>query len=407
MHYDKKIAFALGILLVGVVGALFFRRESAEVTPQLADAGALAERIRDKPIRPYELPQTRSAVVQARSSSSAKPPRKQRAGRSLPPDSFDGAFPQDLRITQRQSVPQDSRSSGKNGSSRLGPPEPLSPQDHRSGLRIARMPPPDRNAGWKPQKKTTTVSARKKSTGKTAAQTVSRRNEVAEEIRYRVQAGDTLWGLALHFLGSSRRYREIFEANRNLLRDPDDLRPGMVLRIPRHSRQTSKDGQQKSKDILQKSTQQVSAPRRGPSGRPPLLPTPLSRAENKTSLANDSQHPNGTHRRDAAKKGEQDRHDERDDRNGVSRPQNGSSEETDRTKRPDKSFFRPAKHAPFVPGQRTASSRQYVIRRGDTLERISLRFYGHRRAVAAILAANRDRIVHPQRLRPGTTIVLP
>lgn len=50
---------------------------------------------------------------------------------------------------------------------------------------------------------------------------------------HRVRRGDTLTKIALHYLGDSSRYREIFEANRDQLRTPNDrLKIGMALRIP-------------------------------------------------------------------------------------------------------------------------------------------------------------------------------
>jgi nucleoid-associated protein YgaU len=53
---------------------------------------------------------------------------------------------------------------------------------------------------------------------------------------HRVRRGDTLTKLALHYLGDSSRYREIYNANRDQLRSPDDrLKIGMTLRIPRNT----------------------------------------------------------------------------------------------------------------------------------------------------------------------------
>ncbi|MBI4576221.1 MAG: LysM peptidoglycan-binding domain-containing protein, partial [Planctomycetes bacterium] len=43
---------------------------------------------------------------------------------------------------------------------------------------------------------------------------------------YRVEAGDTLAGIAKRTLGDGRRWRRIFEANRRLLASPDRLQPG-------------------------------------------------------------------------------------------------------------------------------------------------------------------------------------
>jgi nucleoid-associated protein YgaU len=47
-----------------------------------------------------------------------------------------------------------------------------------------------------------------------------------------VQKGDTLSKIAKEQLGSASRYPEIFEANKPMLKDPDEIFPGQVLRIP-------------------------------------------------------------------------------------------------------------------------------------------------------------------------------
>lgn len=49
---------------------------------------------------------------------------------------------------------------------------------------------------------------------------------------YTVRPGDTLGAIARRFYGDPGRYREIFEANRTVLPNPNTLRPGQVLRIP-------------------------------------------------------------------------------------------------------------------------------------------------------------------------------
>jgi nucleoid-associated protein YgaU len=49
---------------------------------------------------------------------------------------------------------------------------------------------------------------------------------------YTVQAGDTLSGIAKHLLGDASKYQRIFEANRDVLSDPDKIKPGQVLKIP-------------------------------------------------------------------------------------------------------------------------------------------------------------------------------
>jgi nucleoid-associated protein YgaU len=66
--------------------------------------------------------------------------------------------------------------------------------------------------------------------GKTVSSSSPSRNENTRT--HRVTGGDTLTGLAARYLGSSARYKEIYEANRDVLQAPNDLRAGMVLRIP-------------------------------------------------------------------------------------------------------------------------------------------------------------------------------
>ena len=50
---------------------------------------------------------------------------------------------------------------------------------------------------------------------------------------YTVQKGDTLSKIAKETLGDANRYPEIFEANKPMLKDPDKIYPGQVLRIPK------------------------------------------------------------------------------------------------------------------------------------------------------------------------------
>lgn len=58
-------------------------------------------------------------------------------------------------------------------------------------------------------------------------------DEADDAIFHTVEKGDSLWKIAEKTLGSGARYKEIFEANRPMLSDPDKIYPGQVLRIPR------------------------------------------------------------------------------------------------------------------------------------------------------------------------------
>ena len=47
-----------------------------------------------------------------------------------------------------------------------------------------------------------------------------------------VEKGDTLWAIAEKTMGNGSKYQAIFEANKPMLKDPDVIYPGQVLRIP-------------------------------------------------------------------------------------------------------------------------------------------------------------------------------
>ena len=50
---------------------------------------------------------------------------------------------------------------------------------------------------------------------------------------YTIQKGDTLSGIAKTFYGKASAYPKIFEANREVIKDPDLIYPGQVIRIPK------------------------------------------------------------------------------------------------------------------------------------------------------------------------------
>ena len=49
---------------------------------------------------------------------------------------------------------------------------------------------------------------------------------------YTVKAGDTLSKIAKEQLGDANAYQDVFNANRDQLSDPDQIKPGQVLKIP-------------------------------------------------------------------------------------------------------------------------------------------------------------------------------
>ncbi|VXB11399.1 conserved hypothetical protein [Luteimonas sp. 9C] len=62
---------------------------------------------------------------------------------------------------------------------------------------------------------------------------MSTRTPDADPLRtYVVRRGDSLSGIAESELGAQDRWRELFDANRDVLDDPDALHAGQVLQLP-------------------------------------------------------------------------------------------------------------------------------------------------------------------------------
>ena len=49
---------------------------------------------------------------------------------------------------------------------------------------------------------------------------------------YTIQSGDTLSKIAKEYYGNAMDYPKIFEANREVIEDPDLIYPGQKIRIP-------------------------------------------------------------------------------------------------------------------------------------------------------------------------------
>jgi len=49
---------------------------------------------------------------------------------------------------------------------------------------------------------------------------------------YEIVSGDTLGGIAKRYYGNASKYMAIFEANRDIISDPNKIYPGQKIRIP-------------------------------------------------------------------------------------------------------------------------------------------------------------------------------
>lgn len=57
-------------------------------------------------------------------------------------------------------------------------------------------------------------------------------DEKPKEDFYTIKSGDTLGAIAEHYYGKASAYTRIFEANREIISDPNKIYPGQKIRIP-------------------------------------------------------------------------------------------------------------------------------------------------------------------------------
>ena len=61
---------------------------------------------------------------------------------------------------------------------------------------------------------------------------VTSTEQIVSEQQYTVQKGDNLSKIAKHLLGDANAWKQIFEANRDVIDDPDRIFPGQVIKLP-------------------------------------------------------------------------------------------------------------------------------------------------------------------------------
>lgn len=217
MQRDMKIGMALGVALVGIVGALFFRREpevkQADVPPPLQKAEELDREIAEKAKAPYikglEEFDNPAPPVPAPQNPGAKGPNGSAGPAGAP-----------TFLTKEEEARQRNGLSRKAGAA----PDPIS--GAKQDETLAHDAIPAHNSAWEP---TGPAGTPAKKSGETPRPNSTATGPGRTHV---IQPGDTLSGLASRYLGSSARYREIYEANRNVLKSPDDVREGMTLVIP-------------------------------------------------------------------------------------------------------------------------------------------------------------------------------
>ena len=188
MHQGAKIALASGIVLSGLVGAALFRKSPSPTTPNKS------------PETPFDRPMVPLAAEDS-------PAAAQLLGRIDP--------------VSRNPVSRDpARPAGAPAASASGRTALAAPND-----RLGQRPSAAASERLLPRKEEFSSDAQpdeRESAGPTP-----RGGRL-----HQVRDGDTLSSLARHYLGSSKRFLEIYEANRELLSNPDLLPIGARLKIP-------------------------------------------------------------------------------------------------------------------------------------------------------------------------------
>lgn len=329
MHRDVKIGLILGVLLVGLVAALFFRREKDD-GPGLADPAPSATSPEDDTLVQLDPPLKLEEV----------PPAAQREDSDAPTDG--PALP--------LLDPQSDTLASRPGATVV----PRALEDHVQPLPERSFPPVGQQPDAGTHSETTRQPPRPAVTG--------------SPTRHRIASGDTLWELAVRYLGDGSRSDEIFRANRSILSSPDVLPVGKEIVIPARTTAASR------RRVAPQPTALTQRP-----GMTTRLPTAV------------------THRTGSAPR----------------RP-------TAATPRPAPAQLqappvvlrsRPSVRRSTTPSRRGTSSagtaKQYTVREGDTLYSIARRIYNDASRWIDIYRANRSVLANPDALKTGLTLRLP
>jgi nucleoid-associated protein YgaU len=196
----------LGVLLVAVVAVVFFRRDDEDrdkLAKLMPAPDQVADRARDMlgpaPTDPYPV----APEYLGETWQSPKPPKSVRTPTPQRNKPADSAAPSDDASPNGA----ENRGDSSRSSAILLPPE-IGPG--RSSPR--------------PKSETGSIFGRSART-----ESATRQGVVTE---YTIQAGDTLSDIASRFLGHASAWNQIYEANSDVLPDPENIPAGQRIRIP-------------------------------------------------------------------------------------------------------------------------------------------------------------------------------
>lgn len=436
MQRDLKIGLSLGVLLIGIVGAFFFRLEPHRETPvaQLQSIQELDERIAEKPRKPYLTDPSTD---------------------EFPGNSEDGKRPA-LRLAPPQAGSEELLAEDAASNPKANQPRQRSPEASRT----------KRAAEPATAEKPVPPAADVQNMGAPAVAPPPRKKRVAERVHV-VKPGDTLGGLAIQYLGDKSRVDEIVQANRQVIADPNRLPVGATLQIPDadtpslvltpSSEQQSRLGKEKPQTsnpapnkkanpqvrsvstssggppstsenktvpepaanpadaAAEKPEQQLQEP--APQKTPPATPTPKGTprflraqrpplspqrvaqgaAKSRGKSANDPSDKKPATAEKPASTAKPDLEKSPAERSG---PQ--AKPDTSAPARADDS-----RAAGSVPPGADPAQRTYQVQRGDSLDKIADKVYGNKIKSGVIFKANRDKLTSPNDIKEGMKIVLP
>lgn len=139
-----------------------------------------------------------------------------------------GGVPAGVRSTAQISLPDAAVATSRTvvvSTARIQPVEPMETEEDVPGV------PPHGSVVTSTTIKSSATKITRSPTSRTSSTTV--KSTTATKVRvYRVQKGDTLRTIAAKVYGNSRRWRDIYLANRTSMRSENDLKVGQTLRIP-------------------------------------------------------------------------------------------------------------------------------------------------------------------------------
>lgn len=216
MHQDQRIGLALGVLLIGACAALFFRNETREraETPRLQHAQELDDRIAERTTRPYL---KGIEAVEAGDRVRIRSVADRKGSESASDEDHGGSY-----------LSSSEQAFGSKNSSGGGQPLSQLTDSDSDVQELAPIPVPgDRSLSTGKNEAEHSSSSNKPGiSGRTSGENPQK------ERTHLVQKGESLSSIAAKHLGNSNRFQDLFEANRDQLRDANDLRSGMVLKIP-------------------------------------------------------------------------------------------------------------------------------------------------------------------------------